>query len=421
MTSAPNDPPADGGNVVPLRAVDAQTEVRLDEDQGAAPAYVDLTRGDGQRRPLVPEHWRTRENAKRHLSLMAARHGHRAAYHGLRSPAYFTRALAFALWGVIVTGKRLIAWWHIPGTGRAGVQGRRGRPDPRPPAAPQAGPRDAPGPRHDPGAVPGRADRRHGRHGRVRAVVGVGAVRRGAVRGVRASPGARRARRSRRRRRCPRRCSRRPATSSSARSGSIGIARDQPGHRRRATFPPLPVARSARTAPAGASRSTCPTASRPRRSSSGASARLGPAPPARRGVARAGHPRARRAARAAGSAARTSPRSSPRRGRGCGPAAATCSARCRSAPTRAAAASTGTVIEHNWLLGSMPGQGKTSALRVLVGAARARPHRRDVDPRAEGHRRPRPVRVLLAPVHLAASTTSRSATRPSRWRSCAAR
>ena len=27
------------------------------------------------------------------------------------------------------------------------------------------------------------------------------------------------------------------------------------------------------------------------------------------------------------------------------------------------------VIEHNWLLGSMPGQGKTSAVRVLVGGA----------------------------------------------------
>ena len=41
------------------------------------------------------------------------------------------------------------------------------------------------------------------------------------------------------------------------------------------------------------------------------------------------------------------------------PAAATCSRRSRSAPTRAAAASTAHVIEHNWLLGLMPGQGKT--------------------------------------------------------------
>ena len=104
--------------VVPLRAVDAQTEVRLDEDKPPGPSYVDLTSGEGQRRPLVPEHWRTWENARRHVSLAAARHGHRAAYHSLRSPAYFFKALGFAIWGVIVTLKRLVAWWHIPGTGQ---------------------------------------------------------------------------------------------------------------------------------------------------------------------------------------------------------------------------------------------------------------------------------------------------------------
>ena len=118
MTSEPSDPPAEGGKVVPLRAADAHTEVRLDEDKPPGPAYVDLTSGEAQRRPLIPEHWRTWENAKRHVSLAAARHGHRAAYHSLRSPSYFTKALGFAVWGVIVTGKRLICWWHIPGTTR---------------------------------------------------------------------------------------------------------------------------------------------------------------------------------------------------------------------------------------------------------------------------------------------------------------
>jgi S-DNA-T family DNA segregation ATPase FtsK/SpoIIIE len=39
-----------------------------------------------------------------------------AAYHGLRSPGYFAKALGFAVWGVIVTLRRLISWWHIPGT-----------------------------------------------------------------------------------------------------------------------------------------------------------------------------------------------------------------------------------------------------------------------------------------------------------------
>jgi hypothetical protein len=116
MTSSPADPPAEGGNVVPLRAVDAGTEVRADESAG--PSYVDLTSGDAQRRPLIPEHWRTRENARRHVALAAARHGHRAAYHGLRSPSYFVKALGFAVWGVVVTITRLISWWHIPGTTR---------------------------------------------------------------------------------------------------------------------------------------------------------------------------------------------------------------------------------------------------------------------------------------------------------------
>jgi S-DNA-T family DNA segregation ATPase FtsK/SpoIIIE len=118
MTSAPTDPPADSGKVVQLRAVDAQTEVRLEEDKPPGAAYVDLTSDDGQRRPLIPAHWRTWEAAKRHVGLAAARHGHRAAYHGLRSPSYFTKALGFAVWGIVVTIRRLIAWWHIPGTTR---------------------------------------------------------------------------------------------------------------------------------------------------------------------------------------------------------------------------------------------------------------------------------------------------------------
>ncbi len=74
--------------------------------------------GEAKRRPIIPDHWRTRENARRHVSLMAARHGHRAAYHGVRSPAYFAKALGFAVWGVIVVIRRLIAWWHIPGQSR---------------------------------------------------------------------------------------------------------------------------------------------------------------------------------------------------------------------------------------------------------------------------------------------------------------
>jgi DNA segregation ATPase FtsK/SpoIIIE, S-DNA-T family len=115
MTSAPNDPPADSGKVVQLRAVDAQTEVRLDEDKPPGASYVDLTSDEAKRRAIIPEHWRSRENAKKHVQLAAARHGHRAAYHAVRSPHYAVKSLGFSVWGIVVVTKRLIRWWHIPG------------------------------------------------------------------------------------------------------------------------------------------------------------------------------------------------------------------------------------------------------------------------------------------------------------------
>ncbi len=89
---AAQDIPRDRRPRAELHAIEAPTEVQLDQDRSTALAYVDLTGGDGARRPVVPEHWRTWGNAKRHLSLAAARHGHRTAYHGVRSPAYFAKA-----------------------------------------------------------------------------------------------------------------------------------------------------------------------------------------------------------------------------------------------------------------------------------------------------------------------------------------
>jgi DNA segregation ATPase FtsK/SpoIIIE, S-DNA-T family len=106
------------GKVLQLRAVDAQTETAVDEDRAGVPAFVDLTGGEARRKDIIPEHWRTWENARRYVSLMLARHAHRAAYHGVRSPAYFAKAIAFAIWGVVATVRRLIGWWHIPGTTR---------------------------------------------------------------------------------------------------------------------------------------------------------------------------------------------------------------------------------------------------------------------------------------------------------------
>ena len=116
MTSEQTGPRDGSGTVVQLRATEEPTEVGLDEAPPAQASYVDLTRDEAKRRPIVPEHWRTRENARKHISLAAARHGHRVAYHGIRSPHYAVKSVGFSVWGVVVVTKRLIKWWHIPGT-----------------------------------------------------------------------------------------------------------------------------------------------------------------------------------------------------------------------------------------------------------------------------------------------------------------
>jgi S-DNA-T family DNA segregation ATPase FtsK/SpoIIIE len=98
-----------------LVAADAGTEVRLDEGRVPGPAYVDLTTGDAQRRRIIPEHWSTREAAKRHVRLAAERHAHRAAFHGVRSPGYAVLAAGYAVRGVFVVAHRILRWWHVPG------------------------------------------------------------------------------------------------------------------------------------------------------------------------------------------------------------------------------------------------------------------------------------------------------------------
>jgi hypothetical protein len=98
--------------VVPLRAVDAGTEARTAE--AAGPAYADLSDGRAQRKPVIPAHWRTWPQARGHVKLAAARHGHAAAYHGVRAPGYVVLTAWWALVGLGRTAAALLAWWHVP-------------------------------------------------------------------------------------------------------------------------------------------------------------------------------------------------------------------------------------------------------------------------------------------------------------------
>jgi DNA segregation ATPase FtsK/SpoIIIE, S-DNA-T family len=111
MTSGPTGGSEDG-KVVSLHAVDAGTETRAAE--AAGPAYADLSDGQAQRKPIIPAHWHTREAAREHVRLAAARHGHAAAYHGVRTPAYLVLTTWWALVGIARTAALLLAWWHVP-------------------------------------------------------------------------------------------------------------------------------------------------------------------------------------------------------------------------------------------------------------------------------------------------------------------
>jgi DNA segregation ATPase FtsK/SpoIIIE, S-DNA-T family len=115
MSTQPSDGHPDA-NVVPLRAIDAGTEVRT--GQAAGPAYVDLSDGQAQRKPIIPAHWRSWEAAGQHVKLAAVRYGHVAAYHGIRAPGYVALTTWWALVGVLRTCGKVLAWWHVPELGK---------------------------------------------------------------------------------------------------------------------------------------------------------------------------------------------------------------------------------------------------------------------------------------------------------------
>jgi DNA segregation ATPase FtsK/SpoIIIE, S-DNA-T family len=113
-------PPAGGENArLTLPAADAGTETRLDQGQPPGPAYVDVSDGRPARKPVIPAHLRDGDGLgglwhglRRHLHHRAIEHGHRAAYHGVRSPRYLALTLVWAVVGIFRVSHRLITWWH---------------------------------------------------------------------------------------------------------------------------------------------------------------------------------------------------------------------------------------------------------------------------------------------------------------------
>jgi len=112
MTTTPDAPEPDerGAEVIPLRAGDAHTETGF--ATAAAPAYLDTTgTGEAKRLPIVPEHLH-RDRIRRTLGEAMGLHWYKARYHGLRSPLYAVLAVWYALRGAARLTGRVMAWWH---------------------------------------------------------------------------------------------------------------------------------------------------------------------------------------------------------------------------------------------------------------------------------------------------------------------
>jgi S-DNA-T family DNA segregation ATPase FtsK/SpoIIIE len=102
----------EGGNVVQLRAVEAADEVHL--EAADPPAYLDTTPAEAvQRRPIVPAGLR-RENIRGTVSQQAGLRWHQARYHGLRSPVYLLMYAWHTVRGAARVTSTVLTWWHWP-------------------------------------------------------------------------------------------------------------------------------------------------------------------------------------------------------------------------------------------------------------------------------------------------------------------
>ncbi len=98
-----------GGKLIPLRAADAGSAVAFEEKDPGTASYVDTTGTDETRRAIIPEHL-TRSRLAETLGGWAGRTWYQLRYHGLRSPWHAIWLSWLAGRGAWALTKRLFAW-----------------------------------------------------------------------------------------------------------------------------------------------------------------------------------------------------------------------------------------------------------------------------------------------------------------------
>src|SRR5258706_5366204 len=105
-----SDKTPDHSNVIQLRATETATGAQFVNTE--APAYLDTTPVEAaQRRPIIPVQVR-RENLRGTISQQAGLRWHQSRYHGLRVPFYLLTYAWHAFRGAGRLSASVLSWWH---------------------------------------------------------------------------------------------------------------------------------------------------------------------------------------------------------------------------------------------------------------------------------------------------------------------
>lgn len=97
----------------PLPAVEAQPGDQIRQEPPGRPVYADVTEPGGLR-PILPAWLASREQLRHTTRRVAGREWHRARYHGLRLPWYLAAAAFWSVVGGAWLAWDLLHWWLFP-------------------------------------------------------------------------------------------------------------------------------------------------------------------------------------------------------------------------------------------------------------------------------------------------------------------
>ena len=115
----PRQPDGPAAPDTPDSTSDTSFEIQLDDGPAAKPQPVDAGEGivlpdpDGEAYPVIPEHLRSLAGIGEALSRHGRRFGHRASFHGIRSPRYLLLAVVYGVAGIFRLAGRQLAWWWL--------------------------------------------------------------------------------------------------------------------------------------------------------------------------------------------------------------------------------------------------------------------------------------------------------------------